>query len=136
MVQTSLPQHELPLRGQHFMKCKYIIWPISPLQIFHTSQLELPYQKYSAAETTTVIQTTTIRTITADTIMKYFTQHLPTGTSHKRDCLDQAILTRLKKLARKTSHCLQKEPNSAESAKKPKQSAPAYGEYSIPYIFC
>ncbi|KAI4698943.1 hypothetical protein J4E81_005555 [Alternaria sp. BMP 2799] len=56
--------------------------------------------------------------------------------SHKRDYLDQAIWKRVKKLAKKTSHCLQKEPDTAKQAKKPKQSAPAYGEYSIPYIFC
>ena len=56
--------------------------------------------------------------------------------SHKRDCLDQAIWKRVKNLAKKTSHCLQKEADTAKQAKKPKQSAPAYGEYSIPYIFC
>jgi len=68
--------------------------------------------------------------------MKYFAQHLLTETSHKRDCLDQAIWKRLKKIAKKTSHCLQEEATSAKPAKKPKQSAPAYGEYAIPYIFC
>jgi len=56
--------------------------------------------------------------------------------SNTRDWLDQAMWKRLKKLAKKTSHCLQKEPDTAKQAKKPKQSAPAYGEYSMPYIFC
>ncbi|KAI4677083.1 uncharacterized protein J4E88_006890 [Alternaria novae-zelandiae] len=56
--------------------------------------------------------------------------------STTRHCLDQAMWKRLKKLAKKTSHCLQKEPDTAKQAKKPKQSAPAYGEYSMPYIFC
>ncbi|KAI4607528.1 hypothetical protein J4E80_009641 [Alternaria sp. BMP 0032] len=58
------------------------------------------------------------------------------GTNTKRECLDQAIWKRLKKLAKKTSHCLQKEPDTAKQATKPEQSAPAYGEYSIPYVFC
>ncbi|KAI4908127.1 hypothetical protein J4E90_008751 [Alternaria incomplexa] len=57
-------------------------------------------------------------------------------TSTTRGCLDQAMWKRLKKLAKKTSHCLRKEPDTAKQAKKPEQSAPAYGEYSIPYIFC
>ncbi|KAI4618192.1 uncharacterized protein J4E87_007860 [Alternaria ethzedia] len=56
--------------------------------------------------------------------------------STTRDCLDQAMWKRLKKLAKKTSHCLGEEASSAKPAKKPKQTAPAYGEYSMPYIFC
>lgn len=56
-------------------------------------------------------------------------------TSHKREYVEMAIWERLRELVKKTSHCLQKEPSSAKPAKKSKESGPAYGEYSIPYVF-
>jgi len=103
---------------------------------FPNRSIILPNSDYHPEDLQPTETTTAIQTTTAATIMKYFTQHLPTETSLKRDCLDQAIWQRFKKLAKKTSHCLQKEVTSAKPAKKPKQSALAYGEYSIPYIFC
>jgi hypothetical protein len=53
----------------------------------------------------------------------------------KRDCLEQAILESLKKLAKKTSQRFRRDPTRAKLTTKLKQSALAYGEYSQPYIF-